>query len=294
MVRPAPLGPGPPVTAGVPHPWNRGFSWVRPKRDELLVLSAAQSDQYHEQGFTLVEDAFDPGELAEVTSALDDIEAGVEALLRTRPDGRMFIADADSIVFAPHAVAVSDAARRFASHAVFAGICRDLLGDDVRLYWDQLVYKKPERPRPFPWHQDNGYTYIEPQQYLTCWVPLSDATVENGCPWVVPGLHLGGTLRHEYVDPLGFRCLTDPEGAVPVPAQVGSVVVFSSLTPHLTGPNETDEVRRTYILQYAPDGVEALRGEPDAGPPTSRDAQDDPVRQFPVVVGGVPVTAAGP
>ena len=43
----------------------------------------------------------------------------------------------------------------------------DLLGPDVRLYWDQAVYKKPETPREFPWHQDTGYVFTEPQDYLT-------------------------------------------------------------------------------------------------------------------------------
>ena len=182
-------------------------------------------------------------------------------------------------------------ARRFAAHQVFAGLCHDLVGDDVRLYWDQLVYKQPEKPRHFPWHQDNGYTYVEPQQYLTCWVPLNDATVDNGCPWVVPGLHLGGTLAHAYVEPLGHQCLEDPVGAVPVPARAGSIVVFSSLTPHMTGPNTTGEVRRTYILQYAPDGAVRLDGDPLTGGPTGRTPQDDSQRQFPVVVGGEPVLA---
>ena len=62
-------------------------------------------------------------------------------------------------------------------------LCADLLGPDVNLYWDQAVYKKPEKPRRVPWHQDNGYTYIEPQQYLTIWLALTDATEDNGCPW---------------------------------------------------------------------------------------------------------------
>jgi hypothetical protein len=31
---------------------------------------------------------------------------------------------------------------------------------------------------------------------------------------------------------------------VPVPARAGDIVVFSSLTPHLTGPNTSDSVRR--------------------------------------------------
>jgi phytanoyl-CoA hydroxylase len=68
----------------------------------------------------------------------------------------------------------------------------------------------------------------------------------------------------------------------------GGVVVFSSLTPHLTGPNLTGEVRKAYILQYAPQGAEVLRGDP-SGEPTERVPADDPDRQFPVLRAGVAV-----
>ena len=147
-------------------------------------------------------------------------------------------------------------------HPVIIDLCADLIGPDVNLYWDQGVYKQPEKPRRFPWHQDNGYTFIEPQQYLTVWLALTDATVDNGCPWVVPGLHRHGTLLHRYVDPLGWECLSEPEDAVAAPVRAGGAVVFSSLTPHLTGPNTTDEARKAYILQYAPMGAEIFRGDP--------------------------------
>jgi hypothetical protein len=62
--------------------------------------------------------------------------------------------------------------------------------------------------------------------------------------------------------------------------------VFSSLTPHSTGRNHTDSVRKAYIVQFAPEGAVALRGDPAAGPPAAREPQDDPRRQLPVVVGG--------
>jgi ectoine hydroxylase-related dioxygenase (phytanoyl-CoA dioxygenase family) len=40
-----------------------------------------------------------------------------------------------------------------------------------------------------------------------------------------------------------------------MPLAAGSIAVFSSLTPHRTGPNVTDQIRKAYILQYAPDGA---------------------------------------
>ena len=135
----------------------------------------------------------------------------------------MFIATADEITFTVHLVARCPEARRFAADPVLADLCHDLVGDDVRLYWDQAVYKKPEPAREFPWHQDNGYAFLEPQQYLTCWVPLTDATVDNGCPWVVPGVHRLGTLQHE-PSAVGLQCLIDAPDAVAIEASVGDVV----------------------------------------------------------------------
>ena len=173
-------------------------------------------------------------------------------------------------------MAESETLRAFSRHPVFQGLCHDTLGPGARLYWDQAVYKKPGNPEDFPWHQDNGYTFIEPQQYLTCWVALTDATLDNGCPWVVPGLHRGGTLEHRGTR-LGLQCLETPTEAVAVPARKGDIVVFSSLTPHRTGPNATAEARKSYILQYAPDGALAFPFGQDEGV-----EQRDPARQYPV------------
>ncbi len=74
---------------------------------------------------------------------------------------------------------------------------------------------------------------------------------------------------------MGFQCLDDSTGAVAVEAPVGSIVVFSSLTPHRTGPNLTDTTRKAYIVQYAPDGAEVVDVKTGGRTP-----QNDPTRQF--------------
>jgi phytanoyl-CoA hydroxylase len=279
------------VPGSTRHPWSTAFTWRTPSGPHR-VLDGAQAAHFDEHGFVVLEDVLPLGLVGEVREEIDGFEAETEVFLRGRKDERFAIAEAGAITFTTHLVARSARLRAFAAHPVFAGLCHDLAGDDVRLYWDQAVYKKPEKPRRFPWHQDNGYTFVEPQQYLTCWVPLVDATVDNGCPWVAPGVHRQGTLAHRYVDPLGFECFSSPPGGagVPAPVRAGGVVVFSSLTPHLTGPNTTRAVRKAYILQYAPDGAETLHGDPAAGPPTERRRCDDPDRQYVVLRDGEPVT----
>ena len=82
----------------------------------------------------------------------------------------------------------------------------------------------------------------------------------------------------------GWQCLEEPEGAIAVEAPAGSVVVFSSLTPHQTGPNTSGSVRKAYIVQLAPDGAVAFR----QGDVPER--QDDPARQYPILQRGSPVS----
>ncbi|MEZ5553256.1 MAG: phytanoyl-CoA dioxygenase family protein [Pseudomonadales bacterium] len=254
-------------------PRNRDFGW-QTCDGPYRRLSAAQARQYDEEGFVLVENAFTPEEMEAVIHAIDPIEAEYTQMLRDRFGGKLYIARADAITFTIHLVLRSAVLKAFSRHPVFQELCHDTMGTPCRLYWDQAVYKKPGNPDEFPWHQDNGYTFTRPQQYLTCWVALTDATLDNGCPWVVPGLHRYGTLLHRNA-PLGRECLTSPQSAVAVPARAGDVVVFSSLTPHRTGPNLTDAVRKSYILQYALDGAMTLQGDGDSPAP-----QNDPDRQY--------------
>ncbi len=271
------------------HPWNDGFSFELPAAAPS-VLTDAQRAHFARDGFVVVPDIATAAELAPVVAELDALEAKMDRFLQKQEDGRFNIAESGAITFTAHCVMRSDAAKQFVKHPKLVGLCNELLGPDVNLYWDQAVYKKPEKPRAFPWHQDTGYTFTNPQHYLTCWVSLNGATVDNGCPWVLPGAFRHGTMLHRWVDPIGWQCLDEVEGAVPAEVPAGGAVVFSSLTPHQTGPNLTDEPRKAYIVQYGRVGMQRVLGDWQAGAePTGSEECDNPDRQFPVLRGGVPV-----
>jgi ectoine hydroxylase-related dioxygenase (phytanoyl-CoA dioxygenase family) len=269
------------------HPWSTDFTWPR-VTDTPATLSAAQVRAYDDDGFFVVADAFTPDELAALDAALAPGDEQAAALLAQVPGGRFSVAGLDTQVVAPHAVLRSAVARAFCAHPVLAGIARDLLGPDVRLYWEQSVYKQPNGAEPVLWHQDNGYAYVHPESYLTCWVAITDATIENGCVHVMPGVHREGTLVHA-TTPIGQECWGDWDSAVAVPVRAGSVVVFTSLTPHATPVNHTGSVRKAYIVQYVADGAEVWEGDPAAGDPRRRVPQTDPDRQPFVVRDGVRV-----
>ena len=247
------------------HPWNRGFAW-RDRTGPFRSLSAEQVAAFDGDGFVVVPDLVAPDVLREAVAEIDRIEAKVDEVLRKQASGRLMIAETGAITFTTHLVTRSPALAELSRSPAIVDLCADLIGPDVNLYWDQAVYKKPEKPRRFPWHQDNGYTFVEPQQYLTIWLALTDATLENGCPQVAPGLHRARHARPPLRRAARLGVLLRPAvGEVAAPVRAGGAVVFSSLTPHLTGPNTTAAVRKAYILQYAPSGAEILRGDPAAG-----------------------------
>ena len=265
------------------HSMSSGFEWTDAAAP-FRIINDEQAYSWNEDGYFLLKNVFEPALLSAVMEAIDPLEAKTNEFLRTVTDRRQYIARADELTFALHVVLHSPEANKFARHPVFANLCLDLIGPDCRLYWDQAVYKKPGCPEEFPWHQDNGYNFVLPQDYLTCWVPLVDATLDNGCPWILPGVHQSGPLEHWQTD-LGWQCREGNENAIPIEASAGDVVVFSSLTPHRTGPNQTDKDRKAYILQYCHDGsvLQPREGEPNQ-------PQNHPDRQFLVTRQGQPVS----
>jgi phytanoyl-CoA hydroxylase len=280
------------TVAGVarePHPWNDGFDWTDHDPASATTVTPDQVRAFDEQGFFVIEDAFDADELQRLDKAIHPGEQRVRELLAQFPDGRISVAGVDTQTVAPHMVLTSDHIRDFCSTPLLGGICRDLVGPDARLYWDQAVYKQAHSAEPVLWHQDNGYTFVQPQAYLTCWIAITDATPDNGCIRVMPGVHRNGTLRHRET-PIGMECWGDAEASVEVPVSAGSIVVFTSLTPHSTAPNRTDDVRKAYIVQYCHDGAQMFLPAADGskGDPIP---QTDPARQFSVVAGGELVTS---
>jgi ectoine hydroxylase-related dioxygenase (phytanoyl-CoA dioxygenase family) len=264
-----------------PHPWSRDFAWA-PRTGPLVRVSRAQAEQYDALGYVAIEGALAPEVVAELVAHLDPLEAKTDAFLRAQPEQRFFIADAGAITFTVNPAGRDARLRELISSRVFAELAHDLLGPEVRLYWDQAVYKKSEKPRTFGWHQDNGYGFIEPQGYLTFWVALTDTTRENGCLEVLPGLHKLGTLAH-HTDASGiFLPLPEPlppelpaPVALPVPA--GTIVAMSSLLPHRTGPNTTPHVRKAYVVQCCEERAVYWRGDASKPEPETH----EPVVELP-------------
>ncbi len=194
------------------HRWNRDFSW-RPVTASPRALNPDQTDAFNNQGFFVIEDLLDSVTMAAVVKEIDAIESQTEESLRAFEDERLMIGEAGAITFSPHLVARSNLLRQVAADPRIASICVDLIGPDVNLYWDQAVYKKPEKPRRFPWHQDNGYTYVNPSS--TSQSGWRSATPRSTT--VVRGLHPGFIARARWPTATSIRLVLSASSSLKPP-----------------------------------------------------------------------------
>ena len=117
-----------------------------------------------------------------------------------------------------------------------------------------------------PWHQDSGYfePYCDDALVLTVWLPLVDATPENGCLWVIPRVHRNGIVRHQPHPEHPYLMIPDsdlpPAEPVCVPVPAGGVLLRTNMTPHGSFANTTDLVRWSMDLRYQSAGLPTNAG----------------------------------
>ena len=139
-----------------------------------------------------------------------------------------------------------------------ARLAWDLMGGKAYLFNEQFVVKGAKKGASFAWHQDGAYVGFDHPAYLTVWIALDDATEANGCVFILPRNldEQPGIDPHEWVeDGTEMNGYSGDDPGTPVECPAGSIVGFSSLTLHRSGPNTTDRPRRAYICQYSPEPI---------------------------------------
>jgi phytanoyl-CoA hydroxylase len=237
-----------------------------------MIITPEQKKHYDGEGYMILDHFFSPEETDRLREHIDRLDEESEQKLQLF--GQAGISIANQINFTSHLNQKDLYIQQFTAQDKMVQLTIALLGSNVKLFWDQSVYKRPEASRVFPWHQDNGYVPIEPQHYVTCWLALEDATIENGCIWIQPRTHLLGLAEHKPTS-IGKQCYFGDDPGIPVPLQKGGMVVFHSMLYHCSTPNLSKSTRKGYVIQYSVDGAfNSVTGEVfDNGPTIALDGK---------------------
>jgi phytanoyl-CoA hydroxylase len=226
-----------------------------------MQLTADQIHQFWEEGFLIIENLLDAAEIQTLRTRVDWVASGgaehiAANLLQVEPQVVAGQAQAETYAASLRKMshlAFSDAV--FQAHArnpKILDVIESLLGPDLKLYQDQVFMKPPRIGSRQRYHQDMplGF-YIDPPDMVTCWAALDDATIENGCLWMLPGTHKFGIIAeakwadYEHQSVAGAL----PEER-PVPLKTGSCSFHHGLILHSSRPNLTDQRRRGYATHY--------------------------------------------
>jgi len=137
-------------------------------------------------------------------------------------------------------------------------IVNKILGKKIYLFNEQLVNKSPNTPSSFSWHQDSGYIHFKHKPYLSIWLALTDTNLNNGALSIIPtNLNIiKKAKKHKWQEKskdLGIK--VNNKKKLDICVKAGTIVLFSSLTPHSSGANKTDKNRIAYLSQYSSENI---------------------------------------
>ncbi|SEG99976.1 Ectoine hydroxylase-related dioxygenase, phytanoyl-CoA dioxygenase (PhyH) family [Nonomuraea solani] len=235
--------------------------------------------RYDHDGFLVLRDAFSPGEVDEllVESAricrgeLGDVQGALPAGPADTDDDvlRRFLC-----VHYPHKLSgLMLAAMR---HPAIVSPLTTVIGPNVKAMQSMLFIKSEGEPGQ-AWHQDEMFIPTRDRSLTAVWLALDDATVGNGCLWVLPGSHRPGVLypNREHDDPR-YDCTVqsygfDDSGAVPVEVPAGSAVVFNGYLLHKSLPNTARHGYRRALVNHYMSAESLLPWDaPPAGTPMAQ------------------------
>jgi phytanoyl-CoA hydroxylase len=228
------LLPARPTTAGTALP-------LFDTADEAFVA------HYAEHGFALLADALSPQEVAAINA---------DALRLCRGDyGDIGYGGSEQSPVETAALSDDEVLRRYLCihypHKVSPPALEALrtprivdalvsvIGPDVKAMQSMLFVKSEGKPGQ-AWHQDEYFIPTRDRSLTAVWIALDDATVENGCLWVLPGSHRRGVLypARDQDDPR-FDCTTEAydfpyrdDESVPVEIPAGTALVFNGYLLH--------------------------------------------------------------
>ncbi len=246
-----------------------------------MKFSAAQADEFFDQGWTVVEGLFSPDEMRTARAAFERLYGTAQVLRSTQHhEGAYFVLEAPPngevivkrVVWAggaePDLLALS-ADPRLMEPAL------DLLGSD---HCEQLLcqahFKMARDGVSFDWHQDVQHRDKGPGtwqdlngrgSYVQTIMLIDDMTLANGPLKFVPrsAVRSGDALRlsaesYDYNRPMGHNdkpAPFDEAQAMTITGRAGTVLFFGPYAIHGSMANESDVPRRVLINGYAYPGA---------------------------------------
>ncbi|MBX8536324.1 phytanoyl-CoA dioxygenase family protein [Pseudomonas cichorii] len=231
------------------------------------MIEQWQIDQFHEQGFLVVENVLTADEVAALQQDFDqwveDSRSQDKAWGQTLDGRPRFDLESDhrpdhpSLRRVTSPTEISQAYYQTAFQSRMATIAAQLIGGSgTRFHHSKINSKLPHTATQVKWHQDFLFTPHSNDDLVTALLMVSDVTPENGPLNVAPGSHKGELWSHwqngRFTGAVEETVIEEHcQQPVACYGPSGSVCFMHTRLLHASSPNETEYPRTLFISVYA-------------------------------------------
>lgn len=142
-----------------------------------------------------------------------------------------------------------DGLRAVMTHPSLMNALQELMGEGAVLFKEKINFKLAGGGAYAP-HQDApAFTTFGQNFHVTVLLPIDDATVENGCLYMVKAAHKNGLYALNADNTIADHVAEEMKWEA-LPAKRSDLVIFDSYVPHRSYPNSSTTPRRSLYLTY--------------------------------------------
>ena len=208
----------------------------------MTNLSAQQIKYYNEKGYIAPIDVLSNQEASEIRKEIETIEKKWPDALEG--SGRNYV----------HLI--SPVFNKLCLNKKILDAVESIIGKNILICGTTLFIKNPSEKGFVSFHQDAKYIGLEPHNWVTAWIAITDANEENGCMQMWPRSHKKNLIHHtEKFDENNL--LTRGQAIENVPSEeiesvvleTGQMSLHHPTVIHGSGLNKSNDRRIGFVVQ---------------------------------------------
>ncbi len=208
----------------------------------MTGLTAEQLDHYKNKGYVSPVNALNSSEAKEIRDEIEKIEKDWPGALEGINRNYVHL--------------ISPIFNKVCLNKNILDAVESIIGQNILICGTTLFIKNPNEKGFVSFHQDAKYIGLEPHNWVTVWIAVTDANEHNGCMRMLPGSHKQNIKTHEQkFDENNLltrgQTITNVrlDKTEPIILKAGQVSLHHPLIVHGSGLNKSNDRRIGFVIQ---------------------------------------------
>ncbi len=220
----------------------------------MTFLSSNQLKQYHEKGYLSQLNVISEQEALEAREEVEFIEKKLPTGVNNKGRYNVHL--------------ISPKLDKIVHNSKILDIVESVIGENILVCSTTLFIKNPNEEGYVSYHQDAKYIGLEPHNWVTAWIALTNSNEENGCMKMWPGSHDDLKFHNQKFDKgnlltRGQTVENVPEDKIKnIVLRAGQMSIHHPKIVHGSGLNKSNDRRIGFVIQsYIGSNVKQILGK---------------------------------